>query len=514
MKRLVICAFLIAFPNLQPPPTATLDAELRTIAALPGEPSTVSAAGVLKDETPVLTLENPDAFDAASPKRRAVIFSSGTSAAASAAVLRMVTWFKTKAPQALRDQWTISALPSAMFDPADQKSMTRWMTFQAPDAAIEIVDRAAGERLIGPGDILTANWVIGLPAADDALGRTLRSAKPGRSAVHDRLNALVQRDPLDVARLLAKRYPETPSISYIPAVAWTTTLRLAEIVNDDSLREKVTAQTRPWASGEKTLFGDRVQLTAVAGTMVFADLAAAGNAAAGALATKGADLAAEENPGSIAKYGQGWTDDMFMGTAILARTGAGAGRQKDLDVAADRLIAYSSRLQRPDGLFNHATDGPVAWGRGNGFAALGLTEALMRLPSAHPARATLLEIYRKQMAAVLAQQAPDGMWREIIDAPGAYREESATAMLLSAMARGVRLGWLDRSYRAAIDRAWRGVAAHVNDDGTIVDVCTNTGAGPTRRYYFDRAAVSGADDRGGAMALLASVELSELKRVR
>jgi unsaturated rhamnogalacturonyl hydrolase len=106
------------------------------------------------------------------------------------------------------------------------------------------------------------------------------------------------------------------------------------------------------------------------------------------------------------------------------------------------------------------------------------------------------------------------MWREIIDAPGAYREESATAMLLSAMARGVRLGWLDRSYRAAIDRAWRGVAAHVNDDGTIVDVCTNTGAGPTRRYYFDRAAVSGADDRGGAMALLASVELSELKRVR
>jgi hypothetical protein len=46
-------------------------------------------------------------------------------------------------------------------------------------------------------------------------------------------------------------------------------------------------------------------------------------------------------------------------------------------------------------------------------------------------------------------------------------------------------------------------------DGTIIDVCTGTGAGPTHRYYFDRAAITGADDRGGAMALLASMEMYE-----
>jgi hypothetical protein len=47
-------------------------------------------------------------------------------------------------------------------------------------------------------------------------------------------------------------------------------------------------------------------------------------------------------------------------------------------------------------------------------------------------------------------------------------------------------------------------------DGTLVDVCASTGAGPTRRYYLDRPAITGADDRGGAMGLLAALEMYEL----
>jgi len=129
------------------------------------------------------------------------------------------------------------------------------------------------------------------------------------------------------------------------------------------------------------------------------------------------------------------------------------------------------------------------------------------MPASHRSRAAILESYRRLMAAAKVQQAPDGMWREVIDEPGAYREETATAMLLTAMARGVRLGWIDRSYQANVDRAWRGLAAHVRGDGTIVDVCASTGGGPTRKYYLERPAITGADDRGGAMALLAAMEM-------
>ena len=485
-----------------------IDADIRAAAALAGEPRIVSAAGLLEDDTPVLTLENSDAFDTSSARRRAVIYASASSPAASAAVIRMVRWFKTAAPRQLRDRWIISALPAAGLGAAGEKSLSRWMTFQAPDVAIEIVDGATHPIGHGGGD--TFNWVIRLPARDDALGRTLRAAKPGRSAVHEMIAARIQREPLAIARLLAARYPETPGISYIPALAWAQTLRVAAITGDESLREKVRRQTRPWVAGEQKLFGDRVQLTAVAGTLIFAELSAAGDAAATPLLDQGAALAAAEKSPAVPEYGQGWTDDMFMATAVLARSGARPGHERDLDVAARLLTEYAARLQQPDGLVNHATNGPAAWGRGNGFAALGLMETLTRMPATHPARAKLLEIYRRQMAAVKAQQAPDGMWRQVIDEPGAYREETATAMLMTAMARGVRLGWLDPSYRVPIERAWRGLAAHVAADGTLVDVCTGTGAGPTRRYYFDRPAITGADDRGGAMALLAAVEMYEL----
>jgi rhamnogalacturonyl hydrolase YesR len=124
----------------------------------------------------------------------------------------------------------------------------------------------------------------------------------------------------------------------------------------------------------------------------------------------------------------------------------------------------------------------------------------------HPSRAAVLAIFQKQMKGLAAWQAPDGMWREIIDRPGAYREETATAMILTAMARGVRLGWLDRAFVPIVDRAWRALSAHVTEDGGLVDVCSGTGAGPTARYYFDRPAIEGADDRGGAMALVAAME--------
>ena len=54
--------------------------------------------------------------------------------------------------------------------------------------------------------------------------------------------------------------------------------------------------------------------------------------------------------------------------------------------------------------------------------------------------------------------------------------------------------------------------ARVTDDGTVRDVCESTGAGPTKEYYLNRRAITGADDRGGAMGLLAALEMAELKQ--
>ena len=489
---------------------------MRAVAALPGEPHIVSAAG-FAGEKPASTIENLLPFEADAKRRLVIVGGLDGDDRAAHAVVDAVRWFKTSASASIRERWQLSALP---LGGSDNRQVRRWLTFQAPDVAIEVVatsDTLAGSLgpLIGSDDPLhSVRLVTTQPTtAVETMQRELASREVARSALHQTILNRISRDPLDIARVLARRYPQTPAVSYIAAVAWVNTLRLAALTGDDGLRAKVRDQTQPWVSRDKELFAAQIPLTAIAGTMIFADLAEAqGAGSARALAIEGATLASARKSSGAAEYGQGWTDDMFMASAILARTGRLTDRGRDLDVAARLLIDYAARLQRPDGIFVHATDGPFAWGRGNGFAALGLMEVLTSLPDRHRARAEVVDVYRRQMAAVRAMQAPDGAWRQVIDEPGAYREATATAMLLAAMARGIRLGWIDTTYLESVRRAWRALLAHIDEDGSLIDVCAGTGAGPTKQYYLDRPATTGFDDRGGAMALLASVEMYELSR--
>ena len=125
----------------------------------------------------------------------------------------------------------------------------------------------------------------------------------------------------------------------------------------------------------------------------------------------------------------------------------------------------------------------------------------------------MLEIYRRQVAALATHQSDDGSWRQVVDEPTSYRELTVTAMTVAALARGVALGWIDRAaYEPIVNRGWQAVAARVHADGTVKDVCSGTGAGPTKEYYLNRPVVNGADDRGGAMALLAALEMAMLRK--
>ena len=200
-----------------------------------------------------------------------------------------------------------------------------------------------------------------------------------------------------------------------------------------------------------------------------------------------------------------------MASSLLSRVDSG----KHAGVVGALLTTYAQKMQRPDGLFIHALDGPHAWGRGNGFALLGVTEALTHLPAGWADRPRVLEIYRKHVKALAAHQSDDGSWRQVVDEPASYRELTVTAMTVAALARGVALGWIDRAtYQPVIDRGWQAVTARVMDDGTVRDVCSGTGSGPTKEYYLNRPVVNGADDRGGAMALLAAIEVATLRRGR
>ena len=273
------------------------------------------------------------------------------------------------------------------------------------------------------------------------------AANRGAPRSRQEIVARVQREPLAIATLLARKYPETPLISYIPAISWTQTWRLAPIVKDDSLREKVRQQIQPWMSGEK----DAVRRSHPAHRRRRRDdLRGAGGG-------RRRDRASPRQRVRAARGGAQADRHRGARSGVDRRHVHGGERASRAPACgpiiatrwtrpAQLLIDYAARLQQPSGLFNHASDGPAAWGRGNGFAAFGLMETLTVMPASHPSRAQLLEILRRQMQAVKAQQSPDGAWRQIVDEPGAYREETATAMLTTVIARGIRLGWLDRSF--------------------------------------------------------------------
>ena len=525
-----------------------LGTEIEAVAGLSGEPSIVSAGGVTRDETPLITIENPSPFDLPGVEQRLVIV-AGLDGNTDGALIALdaVRWFKTSAPDQERTRWAVSVLPlanpvagalPATFPPADgffndperpdARYVWRWVTYQAPDLVVEVhlgpdlqierspdtagsLSASLADAAHNPGLGAVDTMLVTARAGDGArmMQEVLAHASSDQSALRTTITERVTREPLSIARVLAERYPETPRMSYIPGVAWVNTLRLAALVDDPSLRADVLDDVRHWLDGDEPPYGDSASLPTLAGTMVFSEIARTPGMpqdAAARLAADGVAMAAEESEPGRAQHGSGWSDDLFLGTIAAAE----AGDPDGLDAAVRLILAYAGRLLQPSGLYHHAEDGPVAWGRGNGFGAMGVAATLTALPEDHPDRSAVLDVYQRHMQGLRANQAPDGMLRQVVDLPGSYREASVTALTLTAMTRGIRLGWLDESYVPVVERAWRALLAHVADDGTLVDVCISTGAGPTLQYYLDRTAVNGPDDRGGAMALLAALEMHAL----
>jgi rhamnogalacturonyl hydrolase YesR len=214
------------------------------------------------------------------------------------------------------------------------------------------------------------------------------------------------------------------------------------------------------------------------------------------------------------------SDAVFMGCPILTATGRFTGDPKYFDMALRHLNFMRNLCVREDGLYRHSPLDEAPWGRGNGFPALGLALSLTDLEAVlesgedperlEPIRDEMLAAFRAHIAALREHQDPTGMWRQVIDHPGSYRELTSTCMITFAILRGIRHGWLDEAeYRPVAGRAWEAIKLRILPDGALFDVCTGTGKQKSLRDYLNRTAILGRDERGGAMALIVAVEMME-----
>lgn len=323
------------------------------------------------------------------------------------------------------------------------------------------------------------------------------------------------RTPREVAEQLASVYGhKLDQVAYIPALPLVAKLRLTKITGDEKYASEVRQIVEPFRTGEKSPVPKSG--SEQAGHLLFAELAERSTGPDRerwiALCRTAADQIFDDSGETLAvmPFHNEMSDAVFMAGPILAATGKLTGERKYFDAAAVHFASMRTFCLREDGLYRHSPLDEAAWGRGNGFPALGLAIALSYWPEDHPAFQPLLEEFRKHIAALKNHHDPKtNCWHQVIDHPESYDEYSCTCMIGFAMARGIRLGWLSRDdYQPHIDRAWRAIESRTSPTGDLVNVCTGTGKQKTLQDYFDRPAINGKDDRGGAMGLMFATELA------
>lgn len=216
-----------------------------------------------------------------------------------------------------------------------------------------------------------------------------------------------------------------------------------------------------------------------------------------------------------------WTDDMFMGIPFMVQAALATPDpgQKEalLNDAAKQVLAFNKQVfDNNTNLYHHAqySDGSAHmpfWSRANGWGIWATTEILQQLPVGNPYRQKIMDAYRKHVnALVKCQDAQTGFWHNVLDRPDSYEEVSGTAIFTMAIARGINEGWLDRNtYLPIALRGWKAVAASIDADGTVHNICVGTMSSEDVNYYLTRPRVD--DDSHGIIGLLfAAIEIDRL----
>lgn len=301
-----------------------------------------------------------------------------------------------------------------------------------------------------------------------------------------------------LARKLRHRSDPSKSregVIYPEVITWLGALEVAGLTGDTELRDSLVRKFEPYLSEPGSMF---VNQSAHVDYRVFGILPLEIH-----LQTRderclklGIHMAdaqwGKTTPDGITTEARYWIDDMYMIPALQVQAWRATRDTKYLDRAALTMCSYLDRLQKANGLFHHGENSPFYWGRGNGWFAAGSAELLSELPADHPRRARILAGYRRMMQALLENQAPSGLWCQLIDKPESWTETSGSAMFAFGMVTGVKHGWLPaETYGPAARKAWLALVARIDENANLRDVCVGTNKGFDESYYLARPRTTG-----------------------
>lgn len=212
-----------------------------------------------------------------------------------------------------------------------------------------------------------------------------------------------------------------------------------------------------------------------------------------------------------------WADTLFMEVLFLAREGKREGKREWSEEAVHQILLHIKYLyDKKTRLLFHGWSfermdnfGAIHWGRGNAWFSYGILELLENLDGIMDGgtRTFMLDTYVAQMEALRDLQAENGLWYTILDDPDSYPEVSAAAGFCAAMYKGMRIGYLDRSFEACAERALEGIAANIDPEGVVHNVSVGTTIGMDAGHYKNIALAP--ISYGQSMTALAFIEAME-----
>ncbi|MFB9769216.1 glycoside hydrolase family 88/105 protein [Lactiplantibacillus modestisalitolerans] len=159
-----------------------------------------------------------------------------------------------------------------------------------------------------------------------------------------------------------------------------------------------------------------------------------------------------------------WLDGLYMGSVFYARYQKTFGITDHLeDVVHQFLGAYKATYDEKTGLCYHATDvsrkafwcdpetghSPHFWTRSIGWFVMAIVDVMEYLPADLDGREQMLSNLRDLLKALRKVADPKtGLWYQVTDEgdrPMNYLESSGSLMILNAIAKGLRMGYLDEA---------------------------------------------------------------------
>jgi len=254
-------------------------------------------------------------------------------------------------------------------------------------------------------------------------------------------------------------------------------------------------------------FGD-TSSEITAETLLACAVELAGVFAQSAVGTHGAQI---HRPDLVGWQHEVWVDCMHLDGPFLAHLALVTGEARYAELAGEILLGHARILQdERSGLFSHgfndATGKPngVHWGRGEGWALLGLIDTARQLPDGDPARVEAIQRLEALVAGLARHEAEPGAWRTVVNAPETVVEASVGAFVALGVGRAARHGLVDPAYTALAERAWATTLAGISPDGLVLDVSDATPVGNDAAHYDARP--RGTFPWGQGPTLLAAID--------